>query len=59
VKVVSYRQNGKPGVGVVVGTRGVIALSKAAPALPEDLRRILEIDPTLATLFLLQRRLGP
>jgi 2-keto-4-pentenoate hydratase/2-oxohepta-3-ene-1,7-dioic acid hydratase in catechol pathway len=48
VKVVSYRQNGKPGVGVVVGSNDVIALSRAAPALPDDLRKILQIDPTLA-----------
>jgi len=48
VKVVSYRHRGQPGVGVVVGERGIIALAKAAPALPEDLRKILQIDPTLA-----------
>src|SRR5580692_7696093 len=48
VKVVSYRQAGKPGVGVVTGTKGIVALSKAAPDLPDDLRKILEIDPTLA-----------
>ena len=48
MKVISYRQKGKPGVGVVVGSKGVIALSKAAPALPDDLRKILAIDPTLA-----------
>ena len=49
MKVISYRQNGKPGVGVVVGSTGVIALAKAAPQLPDDLRKILQIDPTLAT----------
>ena len=48
MKVVSYRHQGKPGVGVVVGEKGVIALANAAPALPDDLRRILQIDPTLA-----------
>jgi 2-keto-4-pentenoate hydratase/2-oxohepta-3-ene-1,7-dioic acid hydratase in catechol pathway len=48
VKVVSYRQRGKPGVGVIVGTDGVIALSRAAPSLPDDLRKILQTDPTLA-----------
>jgi 2-keto-4-pentenoate hydratase/2-oxohepta-3-ene-1,7-dioic acid hydratase in catechol pathway len=47
LKVVSYRHQGKHGVGVVAGN-GVIALAKAAPALPDDLRKILEIDPTLA-----------
>ena len=49
MKVISYRYQGKPGVGVVAGADGVVALSKAAPALPGDLRRILEFDPTLAT----------
>ena len=49
MKVISYRYQGKSGVGVVAGANGVIALSKAAPALPDDLRKILEIDPTLAT----------
>ncbi len=47
MKVISYRHQGKHGVGVVTGDNGVIALSKAAPALPDDLRRILEIDPAL------------
>jgi 2-keto-4-pentenoate hydratase/2-oxohepta-3-ene-1,7-dioic acid hydratase in catechol pathway len=47
VKVVSYRHQGKPGVGVVTGDKGVIALSKVAPALPNDLRQILQIDPGL------------
>jgi 2-keto-4-pentenoate hydratase/2-oxohepta-3-ene-1,7-dioic acid hydratase in catechol pathway len=49
VKVVSYRHRGQPGVGVIVGSDGVIALSRAAPGLPDDLRRILQMDPTLAT----------
>src|ERR1700722_12891130 len=48
VKVVSYRPQGRHGVGVVTGANGLIALAKAAPELPVDLRKILEIDPTLA-----------
>ena len=48
MKVISYRHQGKHGVGVVSGAKGVVALSKAAPDLPGDLRRILEVDPTLA-----------
>ena len=48
MKVISYRYQGKSGVGVVAGANGVIALSKAAPALPDDLRKILQVDPTLA-----------
>lgn len=47
MKVVSYRHHGQPGIGVVTGAKGLIALSKAAPDLPGDLRKILEIDPTL------------
>ena len=48
MKIVSYRQAGRHGVGVVTGAKGLIALSKVAPDLPDDLRKILEIDPTLA-----------
>jgi 2-keto-4-pentenoate hydratase/2-oxohepta-3-ene-1,7-dioic acid hydratase in catechol pathway len=49
VRIVSYRRQGKPGIGVVVGSKGVVALSKAAPNLPDDLRKILQLDPALAT----------
>ena len=49
MKVVSYRHHGKRGVGVVVRADGLVELSKAAPALPDDLRKILGVDPTLAT----------
>jgi 2-keto-4-pentenoate hydratase/2-oxohepta-3-ene-1,7-dioic acid hydratase in catechol pathway len=48
VKVVSYRYQGGPGVGVVAGADGLVTLSKAAPELPSDLRQILQIDPALA-----------
>ena len=48
MKVVSYRHQGKHGVGVVTGAKGVVSLSKAAPNLPPDLRKILEVDPTLS-----------
>ena len=48
MKVVSYLHQGRHGVGVVTGAKGLIALAKAAPDLPDDLRQILEIDPTLA-----------
>jgi hypothetical protein len=50
VKIVSYRHRGKHGVGVgvVSGANGLIALANAAPELPGDLRRILEIDPSLS-----------
>jgi 2-keto-4-pentenoate hydratase/2-oxohepta-3-ene-1,7-dioic acid hydratase in catechol pathway len=48
MKVVSYRHQGKAAVGVIAGDKGVIALANAAPELPDDLRKILQIDPTLA-----------
>jgi len=48
VKIVSYRHKGKHGVGIVAGTDGLIALANVAPDLPDDLRKILQIDPTLA-----------
>lgn len=48
MKVVSYRHQGQHGVGVVTGADGLVALSKAAPELPGDLRQILRIDPALA-----------
>ena len=48
MKVVSYRHRGKSGVGVVVGGNGIVTLAQAAPDLPGDLRKILQIDPTLA-----------
>jgi 2-keto-4-pentenoate hydratase/2-oxohepta-3-ene-1,7-dioic acid hydratase in catechol pathway len=44
VKVVSYRHRGQHGVGVIAGN-GIIALANAAPHLPNDLRRILQLDP--------------
>jgi 2-keto-4-pentenoate hydratase/2-oxohepta-3-ene-1,7-dioic acid hydratase in catechol pathway len=47
VRVVSYRYEGRPGVGVVTGGNGIVTLAKAAPALPADLRQILMIDPAL------------
>jgi 2-keto-4-pentenoate hydratase/2-oxohepta-3-ene-1,7-dioic acid hydratase in catechol pathway len=48
VKVVSYRHHAKSGVGVVVGSNGIVTLAQVAPELPDDLRKILQIDPTLA-----------
>jgi 2-keto-4-pentenoate hydratase/2-oxohepta-3-ene-1,7-dioic acid hydratase in catechol pathway len=48
VRVVSYHHRGRHGVGVVTGANGLIALAKVAPDLPDDLRKILQIDPTLA-----------
>src|SRR5580693_2063872 len=46
LKVVSYSHQGRHGVGVVAGN-GIVALTKVAPGLPDDLRKILQIDPAL------------
>ena len=48
MRVISYRYKGAPGVGVMAGD-GVVALSKAAPQLPSDLRTILAADPALTS----------
>ncbi len=47
MRVISYNRNGTHGVGVMVDDKGFVALSNAAPDLPADLRKILEIDPDL------------
>lgn len=47
MRVISYRHDGTPGVGVMVDDKGFVALSAAAPDLPDTLRAILEIDPSL------------
>ncbi len=47
MRVISYRHNDTPGVGVMVDDTGFVALSTAAPDLPSTLRAILEIDPEL------------
>lgn len=47
MRVISYRHNGVPGVGVMVDDTGFVALAGVAPDLPDDLRAILEIDPDL------------
>lgn len=47
MRVISYNHGGTHGVGVMVDDTGFVALSKAAPDLPDDLRKILEIDPSL------------
>ncbi len=49
MKVLSYRYQGKSGVGVVVGASASLPCRRPLQPLPDDLRKILEIDPTLAT----------
>ncbi len=47
MRIISYRHDGAPGVGVMVDHTGFVALAGAAPDLPSDLRKIIEIDPGL------------
>ncbi len=47
MRIISYRHDGAPGVGVMVDDTGFVALAGAAPDLPSDLRKIIEIDPGL------------
>ena len=47
MKVLSYNNNGHHGVGVMVGDKEFVDLSKAVPDMPMDLRKIIEIDPSL------------
>ncbi len=42
MRLISYRHDGEPGVGIMVGDDGFVALRSAAPDLPPTLRGILE-----------------
>lgn len=44
MRVISYRHDGRPGVGVMVDDQGFVELGKAAPGLPDTLRAILEME---------------
>ena len=44
MRVISYRHDGRSGVGVMVDDEGFVELGKAAPGLPETLRAILEME---------------
>jgi 2-keto-4-pentenoate hydratase/2-oxohepta-3-ene-1,7-dioic acid hydratase in catechol pathway len=48
VRLISYRQNGQGGVGVMVDDKSFVALAKAAPDLPRTLKGVLEMDGGLA-----------
>jgi 2-keto-4-pentenoate hydratase/2-oxohepta-3-ene-1,7-dioic acid hydratase in catechol pathway len=43
VRLISYRKDGKPGVGVMTGDEAFVALPQAAPDLPTNLRLILAL----------------
>lgn len=47
MRVISYRHDGQPGVGVMVDDESFVALPDAAPDLPRSLRAILEMDDGL------------
>jgi len=44
MRVISYRNGGRPGVGVMVDDKGFVELRLAAPSLPDTLRAILETE---------------
>jgi 2-keto-4-pentenoate hydratase/2-oxohepta-3-ene-1,7-dioic acid hydratase in catechol pathway len=48
VRLISYRQNGQPGIGVMVDDKSFVALPKAEPDLPCNLRVLLESEGGLA-----------
>ena len=48
MRLVSYRHNDAPGVGVMVDDTGFVALNKAAPDLPSNLRRIVAMEDGLS-----------
>jgi len=47
LKIISYRHEASPGVGVVADDGNIISLKVAAPELPDTLRDILKFDPEL------------
>ena len=47
MRIISYNKDGNHGVGVMVDDNGFVELSAAAPELPNDLRQILQLDPSL------------
>ncbi len=44
MRIISYRKDGAPGIGVMVDDDGFVELATAAPDLPATLRGILEMD---------------
>ncbi len=48
MRLISYRKDGAPGVGVMVDDESFVALSGAAPDLPSSLREIIAMDDGLA-----------
>ncbi len=44
MRLVSYRQNGVPGIGVMVDGESFVALPKAAPNLPRSLKALIEME---------------
>ena len=44
MRLISYREGGMPGVGIMIDDESFVALPKAAPNLPRDLRGLIETD---------------
>ena len=48
MRLISYREAGQPGVGVMVDEESFVALPKAAPELPRSLRALIALEGGLA-----------
>jgi 2-keto-4-pentenoate hydratase/2-oxohepta-3-ene-1,7-dioic acid hydratase in catechol pathway len=44
MRLISYRQGGKPGIGVMADDKSFVALPKAAPDLPTSLKALIELE---------------
>jgi 2-keto-4-pentenoate hydratase/2-oxohepta-3-ene-1,7-dioic acid hydratase in catechol pathway len=44
VRLISYRESGRPGIGVMVDDERFVALPKAAPDLPREMRALIEME---------------
>jgi len=44
MRLISYRENGRPGIGIMVDDAGFVALPRAAPDLPREMRALIELE---------------
>ncbi len=44
MRLISYRQNGQAGIGVMVDEQSFVALSKVAPELPRSMKALIEME---------------
>src|ERR1700712_1874093 len=48
MRLISYREKNRPGIGVMVDDERFVALPKAAPDLPRDMRALIEMEDGFA-----------